>query len=257
MATELQSGILPARLFLSGPFPLLSDSHRLGFCRANKLQIGFLQSITDAAVLANSQQISHRQWIQFSQCKIKHLVNYVYCPVYFPSCNQMPAVIAHVLIEVVFFFPLSLLCKFLECLIGVYITVSMHYSAGLVYCQCKQTRCTEGLFWCMFAVGHMIYTHHEYKESTPFLLTPHIHTHLSTLHRYTAVSVSFHVQRCSDVYVRVPSASVSRFLWLLKSRFFQRAILTENRISVPKFELDGDFSTLVKITESNIYIPLF
>lgn len=68
----------------------------------------------------------------------------------FPSCNQMPAAIAHVLIEVVFF---SLLCKFLECLIGVYITVSIHYSSGLFFPH-KRTICTEGLLQCMLAVGH-------------------------------------------------------------------------------------------------------
>lgn len=39
----------------------------------------------------NMRHISHRRWIQFSKHKIKHLVNDVYCPVYFPpaiKCQQ-------------------------------------------------------------------------------------------------------------------------------------------------------------------------
>lgn len=62
-------------------------------------------------------------------------------PYIFPSRNQMPAVIAHVLIEVFFSS-----CKFPEWLIWAYITVSMQYSSGLLYPKCKHHVCTAGLF---------------------------------------------------------------------------------------------------------------
>lgn len=56
--------------------------------------ICFLQSIPTTASShkpTNTQRISHCRWIQFSKHKIKHLVNCVYCPVYFPpaiKCQQ-------------------------------------------------------------------------------------------------------------------------------------------------------------------------
>lgn len=114
------------------------------------------------------------------------------------------------------------LCKFLQCLIGVYITVSMHYSGGLVYCQCKQTPCTVGLFWCMFAVGHMIYACNEYKRSTNLLLTPHIHTF--HVHRYISISVfSLHMALLRSLHALFIGIHVV-FCWLLKLHlnFFPR-----------------------------------
>lgn len=69
------------------------------FCHARvkghvQAWICFLQSIPTTASShkpTNTHCISHCQWIQFSKHKIKHLVNCVYCPMYFPpaiKCQQ-------------------------------------------------------------------------------------------------------------------------------------------------------------------------
>lgn len=125
--------------------------------------------------------VNHRQypilltcgrWIQFSKHEIKHLVNDVYCAVYFPSCNQMPAVIAHVLIEGFFS-----LCKFWEWLIREYITVSMHYSCGLVYPECKHSVCTAGLFQHMFAAGHW-FLNKKSQLAPPLISVCQTHQHM-------------------------------------------------------------------------------
>lgn len=80
----------------------------------------------------------------------------------------MPAVIAHVLIEVVFsFFFSSLLCKFLECLIGVYITVNMHYSSGILHRRCKHYVCTVGSLWCVVCCRARISSEGEEKNCKP------------------------------------------------------------------------------------------
>ena len=111
--------------------------------------------------------------IQFSKHKIKHLVSYVCCPVFLPSGNQMPEVIAHVLNEVVFFFSP---CAFLQRLIGcisqlaciilvayAIISVNTMFALGLVL-----TLCLLMGTLCRFPLMK--------RNSHPPLLEPHTHT---------------------------------------------------------------------------------